>query len=119
MDKNTPGERLARLFLENFAHHHPAQPWAMRKSTQGNVLTVELTGPVEAQRGEPDLFEIAGEDGVYVPAKAELDWNRIHLTAEGVAHPVKARYAWVNYAKVHVFSPCEPGLPLAPFVLDN
>lgn len=119
VDKNTPGERLARLFLENFTHIHPAQPWAMRKSTQGNVLTVELTGPVEAQRGEPDLFEIAGEDGVYVPAKAELDWSRIHLTAEGVAHPVKARYAWVNYAKVHVFSSCEPYLPLAPFVLDN
>ena len=119
VDKNTPGERLARLFMEKFAHRHPAQPWAMRKSTQGNVLTVELTGPVEARRGEPDLFEVAGEDGVYVPAKAELDWNRIHLTAQGVAHPVKARYAWVNYAKVHVFSPYEPNLPLAPFALED
>lgn len=119
VDKCKPGERLARLFMENFTHIHPAQPWAMRKSTQGNVLTVELTGPVEARRGEPDLFEVAGEDGVYVPAKAELDWSKIHLSAEGVAHPVKARYAWVNYAEVHVFSPCAPGLPLAPFVLED
>ena len=78
---------------------------------------MELTHPVEARHGEPDLFEVAGEDGVSVPAKAELDWNKIHLTAEGVAQPVKARYAWVNYAKVHVFS--KDGLPLAPFVLDN
>lgn len=118
VDKNTPGERLARLFMEKFASRHPAQPWAMRKSTCGNVLTVELTGPVEA-RGEADLFEIAGEDGVYVPAKAELDWNKIHLSAEGVTHPVKARYAWVNYAKVHVFAPYAPCLPLAPFVLED
>ena len=117
VDKNTPGERLARLFMENFTHRQPAQPWAMRKSTCGSVLTVELTGPVEARRGEPDLFEVAGEDGVYVPAKAELDWHRIHLAAEGVAHPVKARYAWVNYAEVHVFAPYG-GLPLAPFCLD-
>ena len=118
VDKNTPGERLARLFMEKFASRHPEQPWAMRKSTCGNVLTVELTGPVEA-RGEADLFEIAGEDGVYVPAKAELDWNKIHLSAEGVTHPVKARYAWVNYAKVHVFAPYAPCLPLAPFVLED
>ena len=119
VDKLTPGERLARLFMEKFAHRHPHQPWAMRKSTCGNVLTVELTGPVEARLGEPDLFEIAGEDGVYVPAKAELDWHRIHLTAQGVAHPVKARYAFVNYAKVHVFSAYAPYLPLAPFVLED
>ena len=118
VDKNTPGERLARLFMENFAHRQPAQPWAKSKSTCGNVLTVELTGPVEARRGEPDLFEVAGEDGVYHPAKAELDWNKIHLTAEGVAHPVKARYAWVNWGEVHVFAPYD-GLPLAPFVLED
>lgn len=114
VDKRTPGERLARLFLEDDAHTAPAQPWATGKSTQGNVLTVELTHPVQ---GEPDLFEVAGEDGLYVPARAELEGCRIRLRAEGVAHPVKARYAWVNWAKVHVFG--ESGLPLAPFVLDN
>ncbi len=119
VDKNTPGERLARLFMEKFARKHPSQPWPMRKSTCGNVLTVELTGPVEARRGEPDLFEVAGEDGVYHPAKAELDWNRIHLSAEGVAHPVKARYAWVNWGEVHVFAPHTPHLPLAPFCLED
>ena len=119
VDKNTPGERLARLFMENFAHRHPAQPWAMRKSTCGNVLTVELTVPVRAMRGEPNLFEIAGEDGVYVPAKAEIDWHRIHLSAEGVPHPVKARYAWVNWGEVHVFSEYAPHLPLAPFALEH
>lgn len=118
VDKEKPGERLAKLFGENYAHRHPSQPWAMSKSTCGNVLTVELTGPVEALRGEPDLFEIAGEDGVYYPAKAELDWQRIHLTSEAVPHPVKARYAFVNWGEVHVFAPYG-GLPLAPFCLED
>ncbi len=118
VDKTKPGERLARLFLDGFEHRQPSQPWARRKSTTGHVLTVELTGPVEARRGEPDLFEVAGEDGVWYPAKAELDWNRVHLSAEGVAYPVKARYAWVNYAAVHVFGRND-GLPLAPFVLED
>ncbi len=114
VDKRTPGARLARLFLERTENCSPAQPWAVGKSTCGNTLTVTLTHPVQ---GEPDLFEIAGEDGKYIPAKAVLDGSQIHLTAEGVNHPVKARYAWVNWAKVHVFG--ETGLPLAPFVLDN
>ena len=109
VDKLTPGTRLAQLFLGD-----DETPRAVAKSTQGGILTVELTHPVH---GEPDLFEVAGEDGAYVPAKAELDGCRIRLSAEGVAHPVKARYAWVNYAKVHVFG--ESGLPLAPFALEN
>ena len=114
VDKVTPGERLAQLFLGP-----DETPRAMGKSTSGYTLTVNVSHPVEARDGEPDLFEVAGEDGVYHPARAELDWNKIHLTAEGVAHPVRARYAWVNYAKVHVFGVAAPHLPLAPFVLDN
>jgi len=109
VDKLTPGTRLAQLFLGD-----DETPRALAKSTQGGILTVELTHPVH---GEPDLFEVAGENGAYVPAKAELDGCCIRLSAEGVAHPVKARYAWVNYAKVHVFG--ESGLPLAPFVLED
>ncbi len=119
VDKVTPGERLAQIFLEQFDHRRPAQPRVMRKSTCGNVLTVELTGPVEARRGEPDLFEAAGEDGVWYPARAEIDGTRIHLSAEGAAHPVKARYAFVNYAEVHVFGAHGNPLPLAPFVLED
>ena len=109
VDKVTPGTRLARLFLGD-----DETPRATAKSTCGNVLTVELTHPVQ---GEPDLFEIAGEDGVYVSACAEVEGRRIRLSAEGVAHPVKARYAFVNWAKVQVFS--ENGLPLAPFALED
>ena len=112
VDKVTPGIRLAQVYLGE-----DETPRALAKSTCGNVLTVELTHPVEARNGEADLFEVAGEDGVYVPAETELDGDKIRLTAKGVAHPVKARYAWVNYARVHVFG--ANGLPLAPFVLDT
>lgn len=109
VDKVTPGERLAGLFLGD-----TTQPWAKGKCTDGAVLTVEVTQPVQ---GAGVLFEIAGEDGVYCPANASLDGCRIRLTSEQVSHPVKARYAWVNWGKVRVFG--ENGLPLAPFILDN
>ncbi len=108
VDKLTPGTRLAKLFLGT-----DETPHATGKSTAENVLTVTLDRPV---CGEATLFEIAGEDGAYVPARAVLDGRKIHLTAEGIAHPVKARYAHFNWAKVTVFG--ESGLPLAPFVLE-
>jgi len=114
VDKVTPGERMAQAWL-----WPEKTPRAVSKYTCGDTLTVELTAPVEVRNGEADLFEVAGEDGVFVPAKAEVDGCTISLTAEGVAHPVKARYAWVNYAKVHVFSKDEERIPLAPFTLEN
>lgn len=62
------------------------------------------------------LFELAGQDGVYKPAKAEFEKDgTIVLTADGIAAPCRARYAWTNYGAVTVFG--KNGLPLAPFTL--
>lgn len=58
-------------------------------------------------------FEIAGADGVFVEAKAELIKNTVFLQAEGVDEPVVARYLWTNYSEVPVFG--ANGLPMAPF----
>lgn len=58
-------------------------------------------------------FEVAGSDGVFVPAKAELQGNEIRLTCETVENPVAARYMWIDYAQVTLFG--ANGLPAAPF----
>ncbi len=67
--------------------------------------------------GEPDGFEICGEDGVYVPAYADVSGTRIFLNADGIEHPCGARYLWKNYGEVNVFSGFN--LPLAPFRIDD
>lgn len=63
--------------------------------------------------GEIKNFEIAGEDGVFVPAKAVADGNEIVLSSEVVSAPVAARYMWIDYAEVNLFG--KNGLPVAPF----
>lgn len=68
-------------------------------------------------RGEPDGFEICGEDGVYVPAYADVSGTRIFLNADGIEHPCGARYMWKNYGEINVFSGFN--LPLAPFRIDD
>lgn len=58
-------------------------------------------------------FELAGEDGRFVPADAVIKENAIILTSAEVAAPVQARYFWTDYAEVTLFG--ANGLPVAPF----
>jgi len=115
-DKKTVGDRLY-LQAMKVVYHKDIQadgPCALSARPEGNALLVTLSAPV-LFRGEPALFELAGADGVFRPAKAAAQGTALRLTAEGVDRPVSARYAWVNYGVVNTFG--ENGLPLAPFWL--
>ena len=59
-------------------------------------------------------FEVAGPDGKFVPAKAEVRGSSVVLSSETVSAPVAARYMWIDYAEVTLFG--ENGLPVAPFI---
>lgn len=115
-DKRTPGERMADVWLDHTGiRKTPGCPRALRKATEGHTLRVTCSAPLTLRGGEAELFEVAGADGVYHAAKAELCGNGIVLSSTAVARPVMARYAYVAYAKVHVYG--ENGLPLMPFDL--
>lgn len=67
--------------------------------------------------GEPDGFEVCGEDGVYVPAIADVSGDRIFLSADEVENPCGVRYLCKNWAEIHVFNGF--GLPLVPFSIKK
>ncbi|MFR9513457.1 MAG: sialate O-acetylesterase [Rikenellaceae bacterium] len=58
-------------------------------------------------------FEIAGEDGVFVPAIAKIRGNTVILTAEGVSSPTKAQYGFKNWFKGNIYNVA--GLPASSF----
>ncbi len=58
-------------------------------------------------------FELAGEDGVFMPAVAETRGSSVVLRSDGVQAPAAARYMWIDYAEVTLFG--ANGLPAAPF----
>ena len=62
-------------------------------------------------------FEVAGEDGKYVPAVVKICGDCIHVSAPGISFPVYARYLWTNYTDVVVYG--ADGIPLAPFRTDR
>jgi sialate O-acetylesterase len=115
-DKKTVGYRLYLQALK-VVYGKAVQadgPYARSMRREGDALLVSLSRHVQVT-GEASLFELAGEDGVFYPAMAEIEGQVLRLHAEAVPAPAAARYAWVNYGIVHVFG--QNGLPLAPFSL--
>lgn len=78
------------------------------------------TGLIVKGGGELKGFTIAGEDGRFVPAKAEISGKGVVAWSEQVAHPVAVRYAWAdNPAGANLYNRdilFKEGLPAPPFV---
>ncbi len=62
------------------------------------------------------LFEIAGSDKVFHPAKAWIERNRVYLHSDSVPQPVAVRYAFKNWADGDLM--CD-GLPVSSFRTDD
>ena len=111
------GERLAELAEKMLYGRGEESPRAEEKWTEGPVLAVRMTQPVRTRDGkEPKLMEIAGADGVFVPARAEISGDMLYLRADGVELPVSARYAWTDYSTDATLTG-ENGLPAEPFLV--
>lgn len=98
-----------------------ASPTYRSMSVEGNKIRIYLNhaekGLILSFGDIPQFFEIAGGDGVYENAKAEIEGNTILLWSDNITSPISARYFWKNYAVPNVFS--TDGYPLAPFRTNN
>jgi sialate O-acetylesterase len=125
VDKKTVGERLAYWALGNTYHlkgfgYKPIIYKSMEISTGKIYIDFD-----NAQRGICPMwtqlkgFEIAGEDRIFYPAKAEIETKtaRLAVSSEKVTAPVAVRYAYKNYAEASIFG--IDGIPVAPFRTDN
>ena len=113
-NKRVVGERLYEAALDA-VYHEPARlsPFACGKYQQEGKLHVCLSASVQEREEGEYLLEIAGEDGVFLPAQVSLKEKELVLSHPDISRPVMARYAWTDYAIVRLFG--ENGLPLAPF----
>ena len=69
-------------------------------------------------KGDPAGLVIAGADGKFVVAKAQVvNRTRLLVWSDEVAEPETVRYAWSQRAVCHLFS--ASGLPFGPFRTDT
>lgn len=102
--KRPVGERLARWALATDYGFRmvPSGPLFDGVTAQGDKLTVTFRygEGLRSKHGQPlRSFEIAETDGLFYPAEAKIEGNRVVLTAPQVKHPRYVRYGWQPYAR--------------------
>jgi len=58
-------------------------------------------------------FEIAGQDGRYVPAEARVEGSTVVVSSATVPAPHAVRYGWADDPRVSLYNAA--GLPASPF----
>ena len=120
-DKQPVGERLARLARSRVYGHEVAARGPSLLSARSNGGQIELSfAHAEGLRfadGVGAGFEIAGQNGHFYPAVAQLEGTRVVVHAPEVGQPEWVRYAWSPFPACSLFNGA--GLPAPPFRTDD
>lgn len=77
-------------------------------------VTFDDAKGLQSSDGKPiDLFEVAGNDGVFYPASATIVHDMVILEYTGVEHVSQVRFAWDETAQPNLVNAA--GMPAAPF----
>jgi sialate O-acetylesterase len=95
-------------------------PLYREQTVEGNKIRIHFDcsgSGLEAEGGPLTHFEIAGEDQVYHPAKADIDGETVVVSSGEVDTPVAVRYGWSNTAEPNLSN--AEGLPASSFRTDS
>lgn len=81
------------------------------------ILTFDNAPYLTSYRKPLTLFEVAGEDRIFYPAKAEIKANVIIVQSDKVSNPVAVRYAYKEWVKAELYN--NDGLPASSFRTDT
>jgi sialate O-acetylesterase len=116
-NKQAVGERLSLLarrivYGEDITASGPLFRLAY---PSGNAMHVwfEYAAGLRFKGVAPEGFEIAGHDGVFVPANAHIDGETVIVASPSVPNPEYVRYAWPNFPTANLYNGA--GLPASTF----
>lgn len=123
-NKAPVGERLARWALhhaygqKNVEYAGPVVREIVREGSAMRVRFNHAKGGLASRDGRPATsFEVAGTDGNYVDAEAEIDDDAVIVSAPQVAEPESVRFAWRNTAEPNLMN--KECLPAGAFRLHT
>lgn len=117
------GDRLARWALAKVYGQKDvvySGPLYKSMTVDGDKVTLTFAhaGGLKSKDGKPlSEFQIAGEDGEFVDAIAEISGETIVVTAENVTAPKQVRFGWHKVANPNLVNGA--GLPASPFQTNN
>jgi sialate O-acetylesterase len=121
-DKQTVGARLALAaralaYGENVEYSGPLFRQATPDGEGVRVWFDHAASGLVARGGALQGFEIAGDDGRFVPATARIDGGTVVAGNATVAEPKYVRYGWANAPVVNLYN--SDGLPASPFTSED
>ena len=95
-NKRPVGERLALQVLDRSYGRklNTGQPRVLSVNTEDKRMTLAFDKKLYVKGEKIVGFELAGRDGIFHEAEAELQDSIIILTAPEVTLPMEVRYAW-------------------------
>ncbi len=117
--KREIGERLAHWALNKTYGHDCLPSGPLYRSVSFKADTAYITfdygeGMHSSDGGELQTFEIAGHDGVFVPAEALItDGKTIKAWSRQIKHPKFVRYGWQPFTRANLVN--REGLPASTF----
>ena len=120
-DKKTPGERLARLALARTYGERglvEAGPIPLRAKALKDKVGVAFKNSVglkTSDGGKVRGFQLAGADGKFSLAEAQIVKDKVVLAVPEGMKPAKVRYAWDDYPDCNLAN--AEGLPCGSFEL--
>jgi sialate O-acetylesterase len=99
-NKQSVGERLSLLALQIADKENivASGPLFRLSYPVGNTMHVWFHNANGLKsNGAPGAFEVAGEDGVFVPATATIEGDTITTSSDAVPEPRYVRYGWANF----------------------
>ncbi len=119
-DKRTVGERLARWALHHVYGQRqvvPSGPLPTEAKAAGGAVTVRFAHGrgLRTADGKPVReVEVAGADGVFAAAEAQVRGETLVIKAPGA--PAKVRYGWVPWSQGNLVN--GEGLPASTFEVE-
>ena len=116
-DKKTVGRRLslaarALSYGENVEYSGPL-PRQVTAEADAIRIWFDHAAGLAAHGGPVRGFEIAGDDGRFVPAEARVEGDTVVAGSAGIERPIRVRYGWKNVPEGNLFNAA--GLPASPF----
>ena len=120
--KRPVGERLALAaqalaYGEKIEYSGPLFDSATFADGKATVHFTHIGGGLVAKDGPLRGFEIAGDDGKFMPALAEIAGDTLQVSSDKVTSPTAVRYGWINFPDVNLFN--QNGLPASPFCSND
>ena len=122
-NKSEVGHRLALLAREHTygeAVVSSGPVWRGAKFKDGKAILIfdHAEGGLASKDGQPlSGFAVAGPDGRFLDAVAQIHGDTVELSAAGISQPTVARFAWSETAQPNFVNGA--GLPAVPFRTDK